>query len=356
MTDSLFQAENAFTGPLIERLKRHPKRIVFPEPDDLRVLRVAEQLASREISVPILLGDRDALHRRAGEEGISLDMVGIINPETSVELPRFATMFEKMERYRKMSVTHPEEVMKKPDYFAAMMVQYGNADGIVGGNSVYPEAFFRPLFHMIKPQHHCPAAASCMAVVDEKNALLGENGILFFADCAIIPSPTVEELAMIAVESGRVATTLLGRRARVAMLSYSTRGSAKTLGTEHVLAAMELARQRARQEVVDIEIDGEFQVDVALRPESAERKGVHSLVAGKADVLVFPDLNSGNLASKLFVLGAQPEEYGQLLLGLSRPAAQVSRVASAETILGVAVAVGVEAIKFRELLADEHAD
>jgi phosphotransacetylase len=316
---------------------------------------VAQELASHEISAPILLGNRDSLHQLAKENGISLDMVGIINPETSVELPRFAAMFEKMERYRKMSVANPEEVMRRPDYFAAMMLQYGNADGIVGGNSIYPEAFFRPLFHMIKPQNHCPSAASCMAVVDQENPLLGDDGILFLADCAIIPRPTVEELAMIAVESGRIATTLLGRPARVAMLSYSTRGSAKTPDTEHVLAAMELARQRARQNLVDIEIDGEFQIDVALQPEAAKRKGVHSLVAGKADVVVFPDLNSGHLASKLFVLGAGPRAYGQLLLGLSRPAAQVSRICTADTIFGVSLAVGVEAIKYRELLADEHA-
>ena len=356
MTDYPFQAENAFTGPLIQKLKRHPKRILFPEPDDTRVLQVAQELARREISVPILLGKRAHLRGRAKEEGISLEMVGIVDPETSSELPRFAAMFEKMERYRKLKVTHGEEIIRQSGYFAAMMAQYGNVDGVVGGNTIYPEAFLRSLFHLIKPQQHCPCAASCMAVVDEKNPALGENGILFLADCAIIPQPTVEELAMIAVESGRIATTLLGRKARVAMLSYSTRGSAKTAGTEHVLAATELARKRARDDLVDVEIDGEFQVDVALQPESAARKGVHSLVAGRADVLVFPDLNSGNIASKLLVLGARPHYYGQLLLGLSRPAAQVSRVASADTIFGAAVAVGVEAIKYRELLAAEHAD
>jgi|MDTC01.3.fsa_nt_gb phosphate acetyltransferase len=354
MTETPFHAENAFTAPLIAKLKKHPKRIVFPEPDDRRVLLVAQELASREISAPILLGKRDHLQKRAKKEGISLDMVGIIDPETSVELPRFAGWFEKMERYRKMKVTHPEEVMKRPDYFGAMMVQYGAADGIVGGNCVYPEAFFRPLFHMIRPQSHCSSVASCMAVVDENNPVLGGAGILFLADCAIIPEPNVEQLAMIAVESGRLATTLLDRQARVAMLSYSTRGSAKTAHSEKVVAAVAAARKRARDEAVDIEIDGEFQVDVALNATSAERKGVHSLVAGKADVLVFPDLNSANIASKLLVMGANPQAYGQLLLGLARPAAQVSRVATPETIFGTSVAVGVEAIKYRELIADEH--
>ena len=255
MTDFSFPADNAFTGPLVATLKRHPKRIVFPEADDVRVLRVAQELARRAISAPILLGNRDHLRQRAKDEGISLEMVGVIDPEKSDELPRFAAMFETMERYRKMKVSHPEEVMKRPDYFACMMVQYGNADGIVGGNTVYPEAFFRPLFHMIKPQAHCPAASSCMAVVDEQNPLLGENGILFLADCAIIPTPTVEELAMIAVESGRVASTLLGRTARVAMLSYSTRGSAKTKDVERIVGAKELAREHAKQQLVDIAID-----------------------------------------------------------------------------------------------------
>ncbi len=356
MSSHSFQSDNAFTGPLIEKLKRHPKRLVFPEPEDSRVLLVAQELAQREISVPILLGNKEKLRARAKEEGISLEMVGIIDPETSVELPRLAAYFQKMERYRKMNVEHPEEIIRKPDYFAAMMVQYGNADGIIGGNTVYPEAFFRPLFHMIKPQHHCEAASSCMAVVDPENPLFGESGIVFLADCAIIPDPTVDQLAMIAVEAGRLAGALLGRRARVAMLSYSTRGSAKTTGAQRMVAATEAARERAKRELVNLEVDGEFQVDVALQPESAERKDVHSLVAGKADVLIFPDLNSANIASKLLILGAHPQSYGQLLLGLSKPAAQVSRVASAETIFGTAVAVGVEAIKFRELLADEHED
>ncbi|MEM7383967.1 MAG: phosphate acyltransferase [Verrucomicrobiota bacterium] len=349
MIDTNFQAENAFTEPNIARLKRHPKRLVFPEAEDARVVKVAARLGEERISVPILLGDRAKIQALASVEGVSLDRVVVKEPEKASDFSLLCGYFEKMERYRRMNVPHPEEVLRKPHYYAAMMVQYGMADGIIGGNSCYPAALFRALFHIIKPQPQCEVASSCMAVVDPAQPSFGQSGILFLADCAIIPEPTPEQLAMIALETGKVAEALLGRPPRIAMLSHSTRGTAGTASALRVASATQIARQKAHEAGLQMEIDGELQIDAAIVPAAAEGKGVSGLVPGHADVLVFPDLNSGNIASKFMLVTARPQMYGQLILGLTKPAAQVSRVASAETIFGVSVAVGVEAIKYREL-------
>lgn len=354
MTETPFHAENAFSAPNIALLKRHPKRIVFPEAEDPRVLRVAQELVQREISVPILLGKKQKIRALAKEHDISLDFVGLIDPETSSEFPLFCDRFARIERYQGLQVNNPQDWMRKPHYYAAMMVQYGNADGIVGGNQMMPALFLRSLLQMIKPLPHCDDVASCLVLVDQQNPLFGDDGILFLADCAVIPDPSVEQLAMIAVETARAACSLLRRKVHVAMLGYANRSDERESSPHKITAARELARQRAKEEMIDLEIDGELQADVALLPEAAERKGVHSLVAGKADVIIFPDLHSANIASKLLILGARPQVYGHLVLGLSKPAAQLSRAATTESILGTAVAVGVEAIKYRELVMEDH--
>ncbi|HUF62818.1 MAG TPA: phosphate acyltransferase [Verrucomicrobiales bacterium] len=349
MSVTPFHQENHFTSSNIAKLSRHPKRIVFPEPDDERILRVARELTDRRIIAPILVGDRAALRERAAASGLDLKGIGVVNPRTSSDLPQFCYRFERMERFRRMEVKHPAEVMTKPHYFATMMVQYGNADGIVGGNSVYPAAFFRPLFHMIAPQPQCRVASSCLVAVDAAQPNFGQNGILFLADCGILPDPSVDELAMIAVETAKLAAALLGRPPRVAMISHSTKGSARTPSAQKMAAATELARKRAHDQFIEADIDGELQVDAALLPEAAKRKEAGGVVAGRADVLIFPDLDAANAASMLMRVAARPQVYGQLILGLAKPAAQVSRVASEETIFGTAVAVGVEAIKYHDL-------
>jgi phosphate acetyltransferase len=186
-------------------------------------------------------------------------------------------------------------------------------------------------------------------IMEVEDTRFGEQGVMFMADCGVIPEPTVDQLADIAVSTAQLAQRLLATRPRVALLSYSTKGSATHASIGRVQAATALAQQKARQKQLDADFDGELQVDAALVPDIAQRKLPDSQVAGRANVLVFPDLNSGNIASKLVQHVARANAYGQILLGLDRPAADVSRGSNAHDILGVAAIVGLQSVDYREL-------
>ncbi len=341
-----------FIETVFEKLSRHPKRIVFPEGNEERVLRAAAKLAEMRIVAPILLGQREEIESLGESLGLSTERLMIIDPRTADDFSLFCERLEKMGRYKRMGVDDAADIMANPNYFGAMMVQYNQADGLVGGASVYSSTLLRPLFQLIKPLPNVRSVSSAM-VVEVAHREYGDNGLLFFADCAVIPEPTVEQLAGIAIETARLARQMLGTRPRVAMLSFSTKGSAKTALTEKIVAATVLARQRASADGVEMEIDGELQADTALLPALAAVKAPGSRVAGNANVLVFPDLNSANIASKLVQVLAGAEVYGQLLLGLSKPAAEVSRGASVQDILGAAAIVGLQAVEYRKLYPSE---
>jgi phosphate acetyltransferase len=189
-------------------------------------------------------------------------------------------------------------------------------------------------------------------IMEVEDTRFGESGVMFMADCGVIPEPTVDQLADIAVSTAQLARQLLGVPPRVAMLSYSTKGSATHPSIGKVQAATALAEQKARQKMLDADFDGELQLDAALVPEIAARKLPDSKVAGRANVLIFPDLNSGNIGSKLVQHITKANAYGQILLGLDRPAADVSRGSNAHDILGVAAIVGVQSIAYNVLYPD----
>ena len=338
----------SFISSVFQKLKRHPKRIVFPDGDDPRVIRAAQIFYERDLGIPVLLGKRDAIERVALAEGASLDHVAIIQPATSSELPAFCQRLERLDRYRKMGVRDSRAVMLNPNYFAAMMVQYGLADGLVGGTSSYAGALLRPLLALVKPLPHAEVISSC-TIVELERKQFGDEGVLFFGDTGVVPEPTMQQLASIAVQTGLLARQIFGRRPRVALLSFSTKGSAKTPSTERVAGATELAREIVEKIGAEIAVDGEMQVDAALDAVLAEKKMGPSLVAGKANVLIFPDLNSGNIAVKLIHHLAAARTFGQLLLGLSCPAADLSRGADSEEIACMAALVGVQAIEYRKL-------
>lgn len=352
-TPPIFDPSDAFLAPLVEYLRTSPKRIVFPDGNDPRVLRVAAELVRLEIVAPILLGVRADIQATAREHGIKLDFIGIIEPDHSADFLLFCERYRKIERYRKVKVTDPGEVMAKPAYYAAMMLQYGYADGLVGGNLSLPSAFFRALFYMIKRRPGLESAGSCLSMSLPHRPELGTRGTLFLADCAVIPSPTVAQLAMLAVETAKVAGALLDETPRVAMISYSTRGSAVSPAIQRVQAATELARARAKKELVPMEIDGELSADAAINPASASRKAPNSILAGRANVLIFPDLNSAHAAYKLLEHAAGGETGGQIILGLARPAAKVSRFASERTIFRAAVTTAMRSVSYRSIIESE---
>jgi phosphate acetyltransferase len=240
------------------------------------------------------------------------------------------------------------EAILQPNYFGAMMLAMHQADGLVSGTNHTTGSVLRPLFQIVKMAPQTTTASSCM-VMEVEDSQYGEKGVLFMADCGVIPEPNVDQLADIAVSTAQLARQLLGIRPRVAFLSFSTKGSAMHPVIGRIQAAIALARHKAETKGLDAEFDGELQADAALVPEIAARKAPESKVAGQANVLIFPDLNSGNIASRLVRHIARANAYGQILIGMDRPAADVSRGSNSHDVLGVATIVGVQAIDYAKL-------
>ena len=337
-----------FVGGLFEKLQRHPKRIVFAEGTEPRILQAARQFHSLQLGVPILLGDRNKIKIAATAVDVPLSGMRIINPASSEELDNFAARYATLRRSKGIKEKEAREAMLNHNYFGAMMVAMHQADGFISGASEITGSVVRPLFQIIKVAPKATTASSCM-IMEVEDSRFGEDGVMFLADCGIIPDPDVDELSDIALSTAQLAHQLTGKPPRVALLSYSTKGSATHPVIAKVQAATALAEQKAREALFEADFDGELQVDAALIPEIARRKVPHSKVAGRASVLIFPDLNAGNIASKFLQHVARANAYGQILLGMDRPAADVSRGSSAHDILGVAAVVGVQAIAYKQL-------
>jgi phosphate acetyltransferase len=344
-----------FIGNVIEKMQRHPKRVVFPEGTEPRILQAARQFYALRLGAPIVLGDPAQVRATAEALKISLDGVRIINPAASEDLENFAGRLYRLRREKGLRQTEAREAMLQPNFYGAMMLAMHQADGLVSGASHITGSVLRPLFQIVKAAPEIAAVSSCM-VMEVEDTRIGENGVLFMADCGVIPDPTVDQLADIAVSTARLARHMLGVKSRVAFLSFSTKGSASHPSVGKMQAATAQARRKAELLNVEADFDGELQVDAALVPEIAQRKLSESKVAGRANVLIFPDLNSGNIASKLVSLVGRANSYGQILLGLNRPAADVSRGSSAHDILGVAAIIGVQATDYLKLYpgADKH--
>jgi phosphate acetyltransferase len=329
-----------FIGSVIEKLQRHPKRIVFPEGDEPRVLQAARQFHSLRLGAPVLLGDRTRIKETAQNLNVSIEGIRIINPALSEDLDPFARRLEALRRARGLRFEEARAALLNPNYYGAMMVAMHQADGLISGVNHITGSVLRPMFQIIKVAPKTTTASSCM-VMEIEDTRLGEKGVMFMADCGVVPDPTADQLSDIALATAQIAGVLLGVRPRVALLSFSTKGSAQNDSVQKVRAATALAEQKAAQKFIPADFDGELQLDAALIPAIAARKLPESKVAGRANVLVFPDLNSGNIGSKLVQHLARANAYGQILLGLDRPAADVSRGANAHDILGVAAIVGV---------------
>ena len=353
----------SFLQSVYAKLRRHPKRIVFPDGNDPRVIRAARLFHDRGLGVAVLIGKRAEIEAVATSNDVSLDHVAIVDPETSSEMPRFLKLAGKLERYRGMSEGDLKNSLSVPNYFASMMLQNGLVDGLVGGVGAYSGSLFRPLIQLIKPLPHATVVSSAM-VVEVPRHEFGDEGVLFFADCGVVPEPTVSQLASIGVQTGLLARQVFGRRPRIAFLSFSTHGSSSHPAVSKMAAAAVQARQLALQisgkSGLDdlMEIDGELQADTAIVPAIARIKEASrpsSMVAGRANVLIFPDLNSGNIAAKLVHHLSGAKVYGQIILGLTRPAAELSRGTLSEDIVSVAAIIGLQAVEYRKLypLSDE---
>jgi phosphate acetyltransferase len=333
---------------LVARLQRHPKRVVFAEGGDPRILQAARQWVTRKLGVPLLLGSRPAIKAAATELDLKLEGIRVIEPERSEEFENFAAAFERLRQGKGLKPAEAREAMRDKNYFATMMLATGQADALVSGATVTASSGLRPIFQII-PRLENVRNASSLMVLDFDEKKVGSDGSLFFADCGVIPDPTAEQLCDIALSTAMIARHLTGETPRVAMLSYASKSTSNHPALVKVRNATELARAKARAALLPMEIDGELQADAALDALVARTKGLASSVAGRANVLIFPDLNSGNIAYKLVQQLAGANTFGQILTGLTKPAAEISRGASAHDVFGAAAIVGCQAIDSRLL-------
>lgn len=318
------------------KASQSPKTIVFPESEDDRILNAVAEIRNTNIAHPILIGDADKISEKATGLGLNLKNIPIINP----------TLSEKFESYvsaycnQRDNVTEKiaQKLLRKPLLYGAMMVSQGDADGIVAGVAHATSSVIQAAAVTIGFAEGIsnPSSFFLMVVPEFRNE---KNKILVFADSAVAVQPTAEQLAEIAVLSGRNAQKLLGIEPKIALLSFSTKGSASHADTEKVIAATKLAQAMAP----DLPIDGELQADSALVPEVAQKKVKESPVAGQANVLIFPDLDAGNIAYKLVQYLGGAQAIGPFLQGFARPVSDLSRGASVADIVGVTAVTVVQA-------------
>jgi len=309
-----------------EKAKSAKKRIVFPESGDERIREAAFICAREGIAESVLIGNESEILSLAGEK--ALKGLTVINPLASSLLERYASAYSR--RKEDISENIARRLIKKPLFFASMLVAEGEADGMVAGAAHATASVIQSASLAIGFEEGVSTASSFFIMVIPE--CLGEKDkIIIFADAAVNIKPTPEQLADIAVSSAKSARTLLGIEPRVALLSFSTKGSASSADTEAVIQATAIAQDK----FPGISIDGEFQADTALVERVAAKKvKVESPVAGKANVLIFPDLNSGNIAYKLTQYLANAQALGPFLQGFARPVSDLSRGATVDDIVG----------------------
>lgn len=327
-----------FMEKMWELAKKDLKTILLPEGEEDRNLIAAEKIKDNKLANVVLIGNENKITTRAKELNLNLDGITLIDPETYEKTPAYAKELYEIRKNKGMTEEKALQVVKDPLYFGTVMVKVGDADGMVSGAIHTTGDLLRPGLQIVKTTPGISIVSGTF-VMQVPNCQYGQDGLLLFADCAVNPNPTAEELASIAIATAETAKKLCGMEPRVAMLSFSTMGSASHELVDKVKKATELAKAQRP----DLAIDGELQLDAALVKEVAELKAPNSPVAGKANVLVFPDLQSGNIGYKLVQRFAHADAVGPICQGFAKPINDLSRGCSAEDIVNVVAITAVQA-------------
>lgn len=343
----------SFLENLKETLRRHPKRIVFPEGADPRIIQAARQFVTNKLGVPILLGDRRVIKEHARQLNINLDRIRLIEPSRTDEVEMYMERLLEIEHFRQYKQEELRQKALDTNHYAALMVANGQADGVVSGATTLASSALRPLIRILPKQDHVDTVSSLLILDVNVNADEEERRVLFLADSAVIPEPNSSQLRDIAITTALLRYHLINENSKIALLSYTTHSkNSKDARILKMKEATILATEKIKELKLDFDIEGEMQVDAALDPFTAKIKGLTGSVAGDANVLIFPDLFASNIASKMIQCLGSCRSYGQILTGFSRPAAEISRSSSSHDILGTAVIVAVQAVDRRLLFND----
>ena len=314
------------------RVRENKKNIVLPESEDERVIRAAAKVIEQDFASIILVGDECKINEDAKKYGVDISKATIINPKTFDKSEEFAVQLAELRAKKGMTLEQARAtILSEPRFFGAMLVRNGYASGMVAGSNSPTAAVLRAAIQVIGPKPGLKTISSSFVMLLNDNTY-GQDGILIFSDCAVIPNPTAGQIADIAISAVEKARKIAEiKEPRVALLTYSTKGSAEG----DVVTKMREAKQLLEEKNVDFDFDGELQLDAAIVPEVAELKAKDSSVAGRANVLIFPNLSAGNIGYKLVQRLGKATALGPFVQGLAKPVHDLSRGCSVDDIVGV---------------------
>jgi len=328
----------SFIETIKNKAKTSIKTIILPESEDIRVLEATSKILSQGFANIILIGNKEEIEQKIKDSNINISNAQIINPKTSEKYNEYVDKLYELRKEKGMTIEKAKQLLLDPIHFGMMMLKSNEADGLVCGACHSTADTLRPALQILKtsPGTKLVSAFFIMVVPDCE---YGENGVFIFSDSGLVENPNAEELAEIAISSSKSFKNLVDKEPKLALLSYSTYGSAKSELTEKVVTATKLLKEKEPNLVCD----GELQLDAAIIPEIAKSKAPNSILKGEANTLIFPDLNAGNIGYKLVQRLAKAEAYGPLCQGIAKPVNDLSRGCSSDDIVGVVAITCVQA-------------